>query len=247
MKGRLSHIFTNILEQGINHFKGGSYHLDCSVSVTIYINEVVRRSTWLMRGLIKILLLQRRIRPVFIAPNVYLKNTRMIKFSRGVTLEHGVIIDGLSRIGVELGANVKIGPYSIIRSTGVYSNIGEGVRIGANSGIDAFAFIGAAGGVYIGNNVIMGQHVSFHAEEHIYDKVNILIREQGVTRKGITIGDDCWIGANVTILDGSHIGKGCVIGACSLVNGHIPEYSVAAGVPARVVKSRRITLTNNEA
>jgi len=62
-----------------------------------------------------------------------------------------------------------------MRSTRVYSNIGQGVQIGTNSGTDAFAFIRSVGIVHIGNSVIMGQHVSLHAEEDIYDKVNILI------------------------------------------------------------------------
>ena len=233
------------IEWCIKKIKGQDYHLDTSVSIRPLLCEVIRRSVWLIRGVVKLFFLRGRPAIVFIAPRGELRNCRMIKFGRGVTLGTGAMVDGLSRTGVEFGRNVSIGPYTIIRSTGVYSNIGEGLYIGSNSGINAYSFIGAAGGILIGKNVIMGHHVSLHAENHKFDSIDLPIKEQGVTRRGITIGDDCWIGSNVTILDGSHIGKGCVIGAFSLVNGDIPEYSIAVGVPAIVLKSRRIASTIN--
>lgn len=55
----------------------------------------------------------------------------------------------------------------------------------------------------------------------------------------IVIGEDCWIGSNVTILGGVKIGNGCVIGAGSIVTKNIPDYSVAVGNPARVIKNRK--------
>jgi acetyltransferase-like isoleucine patch superfamily enzyme len=60
-----------------------------------------------------------------------------------------------------------------------------------------------------------------------------------VKRFGITIGDDCWIGNRATILDGVRIGRGCVIGAAAVVTRDLPEFSVAVGVPARIVRDRR--------
>lgn len=56
--------------------------------------------------------------------------------------------------------------------------------------------------------------------------------------KDIIVEEDAWIGANVTLLAGSHIGRGCVIGACSLVNKEIPPYAVAVGVPAKIIASK---------
>jgi acetyltransferase-like isoleucine patch superfamily enzyme len=61
---------------------------------------------------------------------------------------------------------------------------------------------------------------------------------RSLTNQDVSIGDGCWIGARVTILGGVTIGKGCVIGACSLVKNNIPDWSVAVGVPARVIKTR---------
>ena len=59
----------------------------------------------------------------------------------------------------------------------------------------------------------MGQNIRFHSENHNYKDINIPIRMQGVTNKGIKIGNDCWIGAGVVFLDGVVVGNGCVIGA----------------------------------
>ena len=95
------------------------------------------------------------------------------------------------------------------------------------------------GGVKIGENVLIGNYVSMHSENHIFADTSIIINKQGVTHKGIIIGNDCWIGAKVTILDGARIGDGCVIAAGAVVTaGAIPAYSIVAGVPAKVIKSR---------
>jgi acetyltransferase-like isoleucine patch superfamily enzyme len=149
-----------------------------------------------------------------------------------------VIVDGLSRRGIEIGDNVMIGPYCVIRASSL-TNLGEGVRIGRGSSMDAYSYIGAGGGVSIGDSVIMGQHVSFHAENHRYERLDIPIKQQGITRKGIVVEDDCWVGSNATFLDGAQVGRGCVIAAGAVVTGTIPAYSVVAGVPGRVIKTRK--------
>jgi acetyltransferase-like isoleucine patch superfamily enzyme len=118
-------------------------------------------------------------------------------------------------------------------------HVGEGMTIGRNSACDAFSFFGAGGRITIGNDVIMGQHVCFHAETHNHARTDIPIRTQGVTRQPIVIEDDCWIGANVTFLGGAHVARGSIVGAGALVNKQYPPYSVIAGVPAVVIRSRR--------
>lgn len=67
---------------------------------------------------------------------------------------------------------------------------------------------------------------------------DVPIREQGVTRQGIDIGSDCWIGAKVTILDGVSLGRGCVIAAGSVVTRSFPEHAIIGGVPAKLLKMR---------
>lgn len=225
------------LELILGRLKRSEYRIDRSVRPDWLLGIVSRRMTWLLRGFLKCLVLQRRFRVVFMAPMVNLRNASGIRFGRGVTLERGAIIDGLSRDGVEIGDNVTIGAYSIIRSS-VLTNLGAGVRMGRGSAMDAYCFIGAAGPISIGENVIMGQHVSFHAENHKSGRTDTPIKLQGTERVGIVVENDCWIGSNTTFLDGAHVETGCVIGAGSIVRGRIPAYSVAVGAPAHVIKSR---------
>jgi acetyltransferase-like isoleucine patch superfamily enzyme len=116
--------------------------------------------------------------------------------------------------------------------------LGAGLRMGKDSALDAYSFVGIAGQITIGDNVIMGQHVSFHSESHNYSRTDLPIKLQGTRRTGIVIEDDCWVGSNTTFLDGCYVEKGCVIGAGSIVRGRIPAYSVAVGAPAHVVRSR---------
>jgi acetyltransferase-like isoleucine patch superfamily enzyme len=233
------------LEYGLSSLKKREYRLDRSIPLSLLVGTVLRRLTWLVRGTVKCLVLQRRIRFVFMAPKVNLRNAALIRFGKGVTLERGVIVDGLSRDGIEFGDNVMIGPYSVVRAS-VLSNLGAGIRMGNGSSVDAYSYIGAAGPIAIGENVIMGQHISFHAENHNYDRVDIPIKHQGTRRQGIVIEDDCWVGANTTFLDGAHVGRGCVIAAGSLVRGEIPPYSVVVGAPARVLKSRLAAETETQ-
>jgi acetyltransferase-like isoleucine patch superfamily enzyme len=186
-------------------FRGTSYRLDSDLPIYALMGIAFRRGIALLRCVFRGI----SFHPgtlLFIGRNVTLRNRGLISFGRGVTLGDNVLLDGLSRDGLVIGDGASVGSYTIIEATGVITNLGRGCRIGANSGIGAFSFIGAAGGVSIGENVIMGQYVSFHSENHIFDNTDQPIRMQGVTRQGIVVEDDCWIGAKVTFLYGTHVG-----------------------------------------
>jgi acetyltransferase-like isoleucine patch superfamily enzyme len=233
----MSNFLYRMMETAASKIKGRPFRLDRNIPLILLLGLLLRRATWLIRGTLKALLLQRRIALVFMANGVNLRGAAQIQFGKGVTLERGVIMDGLMRKGIALGDNVKIGAYSVLSGSPV-SNLGEGISMGANSAVDAYSFIGSSGFVSIGENVIMGQHVGFHPENHDFDRTDIPIRLQGTTRQGITIEDDVWVGSNVIFLDGARVGRGSVIGAGSVVRGTIPPYSIAVGVPARVIRSR---------
>jgi acetyltransferase-like isoleucine patch superfamily enzyme len=190
------------------------------------------RLPWLIRGIL-------RVRdPVFIGPRVRIRGKSRVNIGRYATLERHVTLDGYSRRGVTVGPRTKVGAYTVICCTGHLSLIGEGFAIGSDGALGEFTYVGASGGVVIGDSVIMGQFVTFHAQEHVYDDRSTRIREQGVSQRGIDIGDDCWVGARVTFLDGAHVGRGSVVAAGSVVRGKFPPYSVLAGIPARVVGQR---------
>lgn len=225
----------NLLDRIASRVKGSSYQLDPDLPLSALIGLALRRASWLLRGRLAFPL---RNKKLFLGKSVTLRNRGHFHFGSGTTIAQGCLIDGLSKNGVKLGRNVNIGPHTIIQASGVLSKLGTGCSIGDNSGIGGFSFIGCGGGVTIGRDVIMGQYVSFHSENHVVDRLDVPIRVQGVTRSGIKIEDDCWVGAKVTFLDGAHVGRGCVIAAGAVVRGEIPPYSIAAGVPARVVRSR---------
>lgn len=112
-------------------------------------------------------------------------------------------------------------------------HFGNNVKLGRN------CIIAANQGVYIGNNVLIADNVSIRDADHIYSDPDLLIREQGVRFSPVRIGNDVWIGYGVVVTAGVEIGDGCVIGANAVVTRSMPPYSVCAGVPAHVIKSRK--------
>jgi len=114
----------------------------------------------------------------------------------------------------------------------------SGLRIGDNSGVGYECFIEATGPVKIGDWVRMGPRVSMFTTNHNFSMKDQLVKQQGYSVGRLDIGDDVWLGANVTILQNVSIGTGAVIGAGSVVVKDIPDYAIAVGNPARVVKYR---------
>lgn len=165
-------------------------------------------------------------------------NLNKIHFGKFLKLGDHVYISALGKDGVTLGDNVGLGSFSRVVASTSLNQIGSGIKIGNNVGIGEFAYLGGAGGLEIGDDCIVGQYFSCHPENHNYENTEIPIRLQGVNRKGIVVGKNCWIGSKVTILDGVTIGDGCVIAAGAVVTQSFPENSIIGGVPAKILKSR---------
>jgi acetyltransferase-like isoleucine patch superfamily enzyme len=146
----------------------------------------------------------------------------------------------LSQRGVIIGNSTSIDRNLWLHCGGQPGNCEHGFFvIGNHSFIGCSAVMGAGGGIVIGDHVQIGQSVNFHAEDHQFSDPSLFISEQGVRYQGIVVEDDVWIGSQVVVLDGVRIGRGCVIGAGSVVTKSIDPWSVAVGVPAKVIKSRR--------
>jgi acetyltransferase-like isoleucine patch superfamily enzyme len=114
----------------------------------------------------------------------------------------------------------------------------ENMKIGNNTAINKGCYFNAIGGINIGNNVAIAHDCSFHTNSHNYFNIKMPIGKQGQSYKEINIEDDVWIGCNTVILQGVTIGQGSVIGANSLVNKDIPNFSIAGGSPAKIIKKR---------
>jgi acetyltransferase-like isoleucine patch superfamily enzyme len=157
---------------------------------------------------------------------------------RGVSIDDYAIIDALSCEGIQVGDATTLAKFSYLKCSSTLGNLGVGIVIGDHTAIGAYSYVGAAGGVIIGDNVLFGQRVSIHAENHKFDRLDIPVREQGVSHAGVRIEDDCWIGSHSVVLDGITIGRGAIVVAGSVVSRDIPPGAVVSGVPARLMRMR---------
>ena len=139
-----------------------------------------------------------------------------------------------SRLDVFPFNKFALGDKSIIEDFAVINNGVGDVLIGNNVGIGLSNVI--IGPVIIGNYVMLAQNIVLSGLNHGFEDVTVPPRLQKVVTKQITINDNVWIGANSVITAGVTIGKNAIIGAGSVVTKDIPEYSVAVGNPAKVIK-----------
>ena len=93
--------------------------------------------------------------------------------------------------------------------------------------------------IEIGEGTIVADWVYICDFDHVYDDITYPIKDQGLIKTPVRIGPDCWVGTKVTVLRGTTVGHGCVLGSHAVVRGEIPPESIAVGAPARVVKNRR--------
>lgn len=177
-------------------------------------------------------------RKVFIGKKIKVLEKRCLSIGAYTKIHDNVFIDALSVNGVVLGDYVVIGRNSRLECTGSIRSIGKGICVGNHSTFGSDCYFGAAGGIIIGNDVVAGQYVRFHSENHNYNNLDILIRDQGENHKGIKIGNNCWIGAGAVFLDGADVGDGCVVAANAVVTKKYEENSVIGGIPAKLIKKR---------
>jgi acetyltransferase-like isoleucine patch superfamily enzyme len=175
---------------------------------------------------------------MMVGEGVQLRYIHKIKIGKYLKIGNGVHLHALGQKGITLGNNVSIGDMSRVIVSTTLNNVGSHIAIGNNTGIGEYAYLGGGGGLDIGNECIIGQYFSCHPENHHFESTSKSIKDQGVYRKGISIGNDCWIGSKVTVLDGVKIGDHSVIAAGSVVTRSFGPYSVIGGVPARLLKSR---------
>ena len=178
--------------------------------------------------------------PLMVGGGVRITNPSWIFHSGRLMIEDGAEVQGVSQGGIRFGAEVSIGPRTAIRPSSYYGGeAGLGLVVGDRSSFATDCFIGCSGEVTIGNDVLFGPGVRVYSENHVFSDTEATIRSQGVERSFVRIGDDCWIGSGTTIAAGVTIGTGVVIGAGSVVTRDIPDYSIAVGSPARVIRSRK--------
>lgn len=132
-------------------------------------------------------------------------------------------------IGIKIGENSSV-------NCGVYisgTEHGTNIKIGNNSVINRFVYLDGRFSLIIGNNVNISHYAKIHTLTH-----NVNCEFFSGRPGNVEIGDDAWIGVSAIILPGVRIGKGAVVGAGAVVTKNIPDYGIAIGVPAKVIKYR---------
>ncbi len=179
-------------------------------------------------------------RGVVFGRDLVIRNPQLIALGDNVILDDDCVIDGRGAgpAGVEIGDRTILG-----RGVSVQAKIGP-IRIGPDSDIGMHSVIHSQGGVDIGAAVVLGGGCKisggvFQTERGATGGGEMTAREQTRWTKGpIRIGDRCLIGFGCLFLDGVEIGEGAVIGAGSVMNKSVPAWSIAAGVPGRVLRMR---------
>lgn len=150
---------------------------------------------------------------------------------RGVYIGKHCNLKGRSKIKLEKFVTIR--PYTQIWSGGGMVRIGKGSEIGERCRISII------NSLEIGEKVLLSPNVYITDCDHEYRNINVPVIDQGIVQKGqkVSIGEGSYIGINVVIVGNIKIGKHCVIGANSVVTKDVPDYSVAVGSPARVIKN----------
>ena len=157
-----------------------------------------------------------------------------VHIGRLVWIHKTAIIDAKSSGG---GA-ISIGDDTVINEFSDLISHGGSIEIGKNSYVGPFSVLYGHGGLRVGNNVKIAASCILIPSNHLFDRLDLPICQQGEESSGIIVEEDVWIGSRVTILDGVRVAKGCVIGAGAVVTRSTEAYGVYVGVPARKLRQR---------
>lgn len=157
--------------------------------------------------------------------------SQFARLGENVVIEAGVLV--FHPENIELGNHIYVGHHTILK--GYYRNrmvIGDGTWIGQQ------CFFHSAGGLIIGKNVGIGPGVKIITSSHRLDELDRPILHSTIEFAPVILEDGCDIGTGAIILPGVRVGKGAQVGAGAVVTEDVKDYSVVAGVPARLIRSR---------
>jgi acetyltransferase-like isoleucine patch superfamily enzyme len=183
------------------------------------------------------LLLKKVGKGVIWGRNVTLRHPHKIEIEDNVAINDFAVLDayGGEASGIRIGEGTLVSRNTVLNSKGGFIEIGKRTNLGMMSII-----FSRDCKVRVGNDVLMSAYCYIMGGgSHSMERTDIPISLQGAECKGIEIGDNVWLGSGVRVLDGCSIGRDSVIGTNSFVNTDIPEFAIAAGVPAQVVKMRK--------
>lgn len=156
-------------------------------------------------------------------------------FGRASVLKPPIRLQGEGRIAI--GSGVFVGAGSWLRTVPDGQCDDPALIIGDRTSIAGACVLSAAGRVEIGRDVLLARNVYIADHSHRFDQIPVAVLNQGISEPAdVTIGDGAWLGQNVVVCPGVRIGRGAVVGANSVVKDDVPDYAIAVGSPARVVR-----------
>jgi acetyltransferase-like isoleucine patch superfamily enzyme len=175
---------------------------------------------------------------VIFGHHITLRHPHRITIGENSFIDDYAVLDAKGRNdqGISIGKNVFVGRNTILSCKGGSVTIDDYANISSNCSLLSETKI------IIGKYTFLAGHCYLVAGgNHSFDRTDVPIMLQpSLTKGGIHIGEDCWLGASVILLDGVSLGRGCVVGAGAVVTKSLPPYSVAAGIPAKKIRDRSI-------
>jgi acetyltransferase-like isoleucine patch superfamily enzyme len=168
--------------------------------------------------------------------NITIRHPHKIRIGDNCIVDENCVLDakGNDPRGIEIGNDCVLSRNNILSCKGGYIRLGDGTNIAQNS------LVHSESAVELGKNTLVASYVYFvGGGNHDFSRTDVpVIQQPSLSRGGIFIEENCWFGAGVIVLDGSHIGRDCVIAAGAIVNSDLPPFSIAVGTPAKVLRNR---------
>ncbi len=174
-------------------------------------------------------------RGVVFGRNVVLRHPHKMRLGDSVVIDDNCVLDAKGCQGTDfvIGNNVILSRGCVLSAKDGALSIGDNTNFGAN------CLVYAVKGCQIGNDTLFAAQCYVGGSMYHFERPDIPPIQQGSYAQGVTIGDGCWLGAGVKVIDGVKVGDGVILGTGAVVNNDIEPFSVAVGVPAKVITKRK--------
>ena len=191
---------------------------------------------------------RRAVLPLFLAEcgrapvighGVTIRQPQRIHFGKKVILDDFCLVDVRTRAGKDQDALVDLGDFCYVGRHSIVSAKYGRIKLGRACNIGSYTRIATRESITVGESVLISSYVYIGAGNHGASDLETPVMEQEMeSAGGVVIGDNAWIGAKATILDGVTIGRDAIVGAHSLVRENVPDRAIVAGTPAKIIRFR---------
>ena len=215
--------------------RGLSYLLRYELVQLLFGNTSGALGFFLRRMFYRGLFLECGLSPIF-GKGTSIRHPQRITLGNRVAIDENVLLDS----GGREDCRMKIGDDVIVSRGCVLQAKTGSLSIGKKSDLGCYTVISSVSGIHIGESVLIAAHCYIGGAQYQSGNLDVPMMQQGIAvQDPVFIGDDVWLGAGSIVLNGVRVGKGTIVGAGAVVTKDLPEFAVAAGVPAKVLRSRK--------